>query len=100
MSDYDLQKPLKTFPSMLNNIVTKPVCKNLSRQRRNGHTSALPLQNIAEVLEVRVASADNAMVELEGGDIGSAHDLVVGVHVAAHAMCAWVLDLRWGFSRC
>lgn len=35
------------------------------------------------------------MVELEGGDVGSAHDLVVGVHVAAHAVRARVLHLRW-----
>ena len=100
MSDYDLQKPLKTLSPMLNNIITKAIRKNLSRQRWNGHTSALSLQNIAEVLEVRVASADNAMVQLEGRDVGSTHDLVVGVHVAAHAMRAWVLDLRWGVSRC
>jgi len=40
------------------------------------------------------------MVELEGGDVGSADDLVVGVHVAAHAVRAWVLYLRWGVSRC
>ena len=40
------------------------------------------------------------MVELEGGDVGSAHDFVVGVHVAAHAVSAWVLYLRWGVSRC
>jgi len=85
---------------MLNNIITKPIRKHLSRQRRNRNTGALPLENITEVLKVRVTSAHNAVVELEGGDVGSAYDLVVGVHVAAHAVRAWVFYLRWDVSRC
>lgn len=32
-------------------------------------------------------------MELERGDVGSADDLVVGVHVAAHAVRTWVLHL-------
>jgi hypothetical protein len=40
------------------------------------------------------------VVELESGDVGSAYDLVVGVHIAAHAMRARVLYLRWDVSRC
>jgi hypothetical protein len=40
------------------------------------------------------------MVELEGGNVGSAHDLVVGVHVAANAMRTRVFYLRRGISRC
>lgn len=91
MSNHDLQKPLETLPPMLNNVITEPVRKDLSRQRRNRNTCTLPLENIAEVLKVRVASAHNAVVELEGGNVGSAHNLVVGVHVAAHAVRAWVL---------
>jgi len=82
---------------MLNNIVAKAIRKHLPRQRRNRNSSALPLENIAEVLKVRVTSAHNAMVELERGDVGSADDLVVGVHVAAHAMRTWVLHLEAGY---
>jgi hypothetical protein len=37
------------------------------------------------------------VVELEGGDVGSADDLVVGVHVAAHAVRTWVLHLEAGY---
>jgi hypothetical protein len=52
MSYNNLQKPLKTLPSMLNNIITKPVRKHLPRQRWDRNTSALSLQNVAEVLKV------------------------------------------------
>ena len=96
MPYHNLQKPLQALPSMLNNIVTKSIRKHLPRQRRNRNSSALPLENIAKVLKVRVTSAHNAMVELEGGDVGSADDLVVGVHVAAHAVRTWVLHLVVG----
>lgn len=33
------------------------------------------------------------MAELEGGDIGAAQNLVVRIHVAAHTVGAWILDL-------
>jgi hypothetical protein len=52
MSYNNLQKPLKTLPSVLNNIITKPVRKHLPRQRWDRNTSALSLQNVAEVLKV------------------------------------------------
>lgn len=52
MSYNNLQKPLKALPSMLNNIITKPVRKHLPRQRWDRNTSALSLQNVAEVLKV------------------------------------------------
>jgi len=100
MSDHNLQEPLKTLPPMLNHIITETVRKYLARQRWNRNARTLPLEDVTEVFEVRVPSAHDAMVELEGGDIGSADDLVVGVHVAAHAVRAWVLYLRWGVSRC
>lgn len=38
------------------------------------------------------------MSELEGGDVGAADDLVVGVHAAAHAVGSGVLDLGGGVS--
>jgi len=85
---------------MLNNIITKSIRKYLSRQRWNRNAGTLPLETITEVLKVRVTSAHNTVVELESGDVGSAYDLVVGVHIAAHAMRARVLYLRWDVSRC
>ncbi len=85
---------------MLNHIITKSIREHFARQWWDRNAGALSLQNITEVLEVRVASAHNAMVELEGGNVGSAHDLVVGVHVAANAMRTRVFYLRRGISRC
>ncbi len=78
---------------MLNHIVTKSIGKHLAWQRRNRNPRALPLQDIAEVLEIRIASADGRLAQLEGRNVGSANDLVVGVHVPTHAVGSWVLDL-------
>ena len=79
---------------MLNHIVTKPICKNLARQRWDRNARRFPLEDIAEVLEIRVPPTHAAVAELERGDVGATEDLVVGVHVAAHAVGAGVLDLR------
>lgn len=78
---------------MLDHIITKAVCKDLAGQRWDRNSRRLALQDVAEVLEVRIASAHAAVAEFEGGDVGAANDLVVCVHVAAHAMSAGVLDL-------
>lgn len=82
MARYDLQKPLKSLTSVLDHIIAKPVCEDLPRQRRDGHARALALQDIAEVLKVRVAASHDRVLELEGGDVGAADYLVGGVHVA------------------
>lgn len=93
MADHDLQEPLQALPPMLNHIVAEPVRKHLPRQRRNRHPRALPLQNVAEVLKIRVAAAHAAVQQLERGDVGSADDFVVRVHVARRAVGLWILDL-------
>lgn len=67
---------------MLNDVVAEAVRKDLSRQRRDGDARALALQDVAEILEVGVAPAHAAMLQLEGGNVGPADDLVVGVHGA------------------
>lgn len=79
---------------MLNHIVTEAIGKDLSRQRWDRNTRALPLKNVAEVFKVRIASAHAAMTELEGGDVGAANNLVVCVHAAAHPVGARIPDLR------
>lgn len=68
---------------MLNDIVTETIRENLARQRGNRDARALALQNVAEILEVRVAATDDGVAELEGGDVGARVDFVGGVH------CAW-----------
>jgi hypothetical protein len=88
-----LQEALQALSSMLNDVVRETVGKYLSRERRNGHTGRLALQDITEVFEIRVAAPDTTMAEFKGGDIGSAKNLVVCVHVAAHAVSARVPHL-------
>jgi len=94
MTNNNLQEPLQSLPPMLNHIIAKPVREDLSWQRRNRDSRRLALQNVAEVLEVGIASADRGMAQLESGDVGSAEYLVVGVHVAAHAVGARVAYLE------
>ena len=80
MPHHYLQEPLQALPPMLNYIVTEPVRENLARQRRYRDPRGLSLQDVTEVFEVGVASAHGRVLELEGGDVGAADDLVVGVH--------------------
>ncbi len=79
---------------MLNHIVTKPVRKHLPRQRRDRHPRALPLQYIPEILKVGIPPAYGAVLELEGGNVGPADDLVVCVHAARRAVRLGVFDLE------
>lgn len=78
---------------MLNHIIAKAIRKHLPRQRRDRNARALALQDVAEVLEVGVAAAHRRLAQFEGRDVGAAQDLVVGVHGAADAVGAGVLDL-------
>lgn len=94
MSDHDLQEALQALPPVLDDIVTKAIREDLARQGWDCHTRALPLEDVAEVFEVRIAPAHAAVAELEGGDVGAAYDLVVCVHVAAHSVGARVFDLK------
>ena len=94
MSNHNLHEALQAFSPVLDHIITKSVCENLARQRRDGNPRRLSLKNVAEIFEVGISPAHAAMTELEGGDVGFAEDLVVRVHVAAHAMGAGILHLR------
>lgn len=82
MSDDDLQKLLQPLAPVLDDVVAEPVREHLARQRGDRDARALPLQDVAEVLEVAVPPAHGAVLQLEGGDVGPADDLVVGVHLA------------------
>ncbi len=79
---------------MLNNIITKPIRKHLPRQRRYRNPCTLPLEDIAKVFEVGIASADGGVLKFEGGDVGAADYFVIGVHFAAEAVGLGVFDLR------
>jgi len=81
---------------VLNHIIAKPIRKHLPRQRRYGHARRLALEDVAEVLKVAVAPAHGRVLELEGGDVGAAHDFVVGVHGARCAVGLGVFDLLGG----
>lgn len=97
MSDDDLQEALQAVAAMLDDVVAEAVGKDLPRQRRDGHARALALEDVAEGFKVRVAPPHGAVLQLEGGDVGPADDLVVGVHVArAGAVGARVADLCRG----
>lgn len=98
MTRDNLQEPLKSLASVLNDIVTEPVGENLARQWGDSHARALALQNIAEILEIGVAAAHDRVLQLEGGDVGSADDLVGGVHVAGCAVRLRVAHL-WDWIR-
>ena len=93
MSNNNLQETLQSLTSVFDHIVAEPVGEHLARQRRNGNPRAFPLEDVPEVLEVRVAAANDRVLELEGGNVGAADDLVGGVHVAGSAMSLGVADL-------
>ena len=78
---------------MFDHIVAEAVREDFARQRRDRDPRAFPFQYVAEVLEVRVAAPDGAVLELEGGDVGAAYYFVVRVHVPGSAMGLRVFDL-------
>lgn len=105
MSRDNAEEALETFSPGLDDLVRKAVREYLAWERRNVHPGGLVLENIAERLKVGVAPAHERVTELECGDIrlrsgkskvgmgmmpsfwrgGTylAHDLVVGIHLAA-----------------
>jgi hypothetical protein len=93
MSSDNLEEPLQTLTPVLDDIVAEPVGENLSRERGYRDARAFALQDIAEVLEIRVAAAHDGVFKFEGGDVGSAHNLVRRVHVARGAVGLRVTDL-------
>lgn len=91
--DDDLEELFQAGAAALDDVVAEAVGEDLSRERGDGDAGALALEDVAEVLKVGVAAADAALAQLEGGDVCAAEDLVVGVHVAAHAVGSRVADL-------
>lgn len=91
--DDDLEELLQAGPAALDDVVAEAVGEDLSRQGGDGDAGALALEDVAEVLEVGVPAADAALAQLEGGDVGAADDLVVGVHGAPDAVRSRVAHL-------
>lgn len=89
----DLQKALEALAAVLDDVVTEPVGEDLAGQRGDGDTGTLALQDIAEVLKVGVAAAHHRVLQLEGGDVGAADDLVRGVHIPGGAVCLGIANL-------
>jgi hypothetical protein len=52
MPNNNLQEPLQPLPPMLDHIITEAIRKDLAGQRWDRNTRALPLENVAEILEV------------------------------------------------
>lgn len=96
MAYHNLEELLQPRPSALNHVIAESVREHLAGQRRYGDARTLALQNVTEVLEVGVPAAHGALPQLEGGDVGPADDLVVGVHGAADAVRSGIADLVCG----
>lgn len=85
---------------MLNYIVGEPIREDLSRKWWDSYSSRLALQEIAESLEIRVATTDDRGAESERGNVGSAFNRIVCVHVATYTVRAGRLDLYEVISKC
>lgn len=93
MADDNLQEALQPISTMLNHVIAEPVRKDLAGQLRDRDARTLPLQDVPEVFEIRVAASHATVLQLEGRDVRPADDLVVGVHLAADAVGLWIADL-------
>lgn len=92
MSSDDLEEALQTLTTVLDDVVAESVGENLSGERGDRDARALALQDIAEILEIGVPAAHDGVFQFEGGDVGSAHNLVRRVHVARCAVSLRVAD--------
>lgn len=79
---------------MLDDVVTETIGEHLAWQRGDGDASALALEDVAKVLEVGIAAADCAVLELEGRDIGPTNNFVIRVHAARCPVGLRVFDLE------
>lgn len=93
MTNNNLEELFKACASTLDDVVTEAVGEDLARQGWNGYPGALALKDIAKVLKVGVAATDAALAQLKCRYVCAAEDLIVCVHVAAHAVCSWVANL-------
>jgi len=66
---------------VLDYVVGEPVREDLAWQRRYRDSGTFSLEDIAEVLEVGISSADHGVAQLERWDVGSSVYLVRSVHV-------------------
>lgn len=94
VANHDLEELFETSPPALDDVVRESVGEDLAGKRGDGDAGALTLEDVAEVLEVAVSPADARGAQFEGWDVGSAHDLVVGVHVTAGAVGSRVAHLE------
>lgn len=78
----NLKESLQPLPPMLNHVIRKPVRKHFPWQRWDGDSCAFPLEDVAEVLEVRVSAADDGVFEFESGDVGATDYFVRCVHAS------------------
>ncbi len=93
MADNYLKEALQALSAMLDDVIAEAVREDLPRQGRDRDPRALALEDVPEVLKVRVAPPYGAVLELEGRDIRPTDDLVVCVHLAADAVRLWISDL-------
>ena len=90
----NLQEPLQSSPSILDDGVVEPVDVDLPRQRRDADPRRLPLEQVTEDFEVGIAPANLGAAKLEGGDVGRESDEVGGV--ARRGRCGRLVGLRVG----
>ena len=76
VADDDLEEALQPLAAVLDDGVVELVEVDLARQRGDGHARRLALQDVAEVLKVRVAAAHGRGAQLERGDVGRQGDQV------------------------
>ena len=70
MSGNNRQEPLQPFPTCFNDLVREAVGEDLARERRDIDASGFALKDVSERLEIRVASSDKRVAELEGRNVG------------------------------
>ena len=93
MADDNAEELLEPSAAAFNNVVGEPISEDLPREGWDGDAGTLALEYVAEVLEVAVAATNAALAQLEGGYVGAADDLVVGIHAARGAVGTRVPDL-------
>lgn len=97
MPSDDLKESLEPFLALFDDFVTESVRKHLSWERGYRDTCALALQDITEVLEVRVPATHDRVFQLEGRDVGAAHDPVRRVPIAGGSMSYGLDDLSFRY---
>lgn len=73
MADNYLQEPLKTLPSVFNDIIRESVGKDLPGERRDGDAGGFSFEDVAKVFKVAVSPADAGEFELRRPDQRYAH---------------------------